>query len=129
MYLNSQNNTNKKKGKAKFKDLEIGQLMNANHDKNDGASNALKTKTKFVRKNVKHNGSILITDNEKRNDSSHKLGTGAINSTTESRDKKMNVEIGLLGNIKKKIVAKPSEKALEKHSKSKMDDSAGGHTQ
>ena len=129
LYLNSQNNTYKKKGKTKFKDLEIGQLMNANHDKNDGTNNALKSKTKFVRKNVKHNGSILITDNDKRNDSAQKLVTGAVSSTTESRDKRMNVEIGLLGNIKKKIVAKPTDKANEKQSKSKMDESAGGDTQ
>lgn len=38
----------------------------------------------------------------------------------------MNIEIGLLGNIKKKIVAKPADKSNEK-AKNKMDES--GQTQ
>ena len=108
---------------------------NGGNGNNDGGVNVLKPRTKFTKKNVKHNGSILIPDNEKRNDSALKLGAGGassasnqINSShTENREKKMNIEIGLLGNIKKKIVAKPSDKGNEKTTKSKMDES--GQTQ
>jgi hypothetical protein len=100
-------------------------MMNNQNEKsnnNEVISHIIKPRTKFVKKNVKHNGSILVPDNEKRNDSTHKAGAPGANSTsnhinssqTEHRDKKMNIEIGLLGNIKKKIVAKPSDKSNEK---------------
>lgn len=50
------------------------------NDKSNDGLNVLKHRSKFTKKNAKHNGSILLQENEKRNDSAHKLG--GVNTTT-----------------------------------------------